>query len=289
MRSKALLIIVLAVGLTATGVATSFGTFVTKDSDRLDGGQGDYTLKMMNLGDQAMDIEIEPYNVPDDVTVRVESGSGDFRSFRLEPSKVTSNPSGDDNWFVLRNGDYAKVKQIDISAIKSGSNNDGGEFDVRIRASSSQDETSTGGDETEPVQNVVQVRSHTFEMVPVNANSEYRESEEPDSSQETLQADSLFQSVSNTVNNIITGSSDSTQEDNSGDPEVRVTGGEEQQQETSDDNIREETGIEEQKDMEKNETSADQVTGNFFAQTNSLTPVMIIAALGSVLYLMRVM
>lgn len=285
MQVKIPLILVLCTLLITTGASTSFGTFVTKSSDRLDGGRADYTLKMMNLGDQAMDIEIEPYNVPDDVTVRVDSGSGNFREFRLEPSEITSNPSDDKNWFFLRNGDYAEVTQVRISAIKSGSNAEGGEFDIRIRASSSKETQYSEDDEAEPVQNIVQVRSHTFEMKPVNAQSGPSDSEETGGSEGSLDGSSLFQSFSSTVNDFVSGISGS-EETNSSEPEVRISGGEDEG--TDEQNIRERTESDQEDSPGTNQTVGENVTGNFFSQTNSLTPVLVIVALGSILYLVKV-
>lgn len=266
-----------------TAAGSSFGSFSSKTSVQTDSRSATFTVSTLNLGNENLNVKVESYDVDSDLNIDVLTPTGN-NPFTLQPSEVTSNPSDSKTWFVLKNGEYAETQRVRIRAVFDQERPDNqASFKVRLQASpSSADSESSDENTTNPSQSVVQVRSYSY-TVSTSTSRNAQASADEETSNNTQSFSSFVQSFTRSFNSIV--GSVSRDQGGGGQPDIRVQDDKNQEQDSGTQDTSPDTTSPSSGDSE-NTTSP---TGSFFSQVNPVTPVLLIAALGSVAYLLRVM
>lgn len=144
------IISVLTVGLAS---ASTFGTLQYQQSKATDGGPIEYRIGMINLGENALNVEFEASDTQK-INLNIED------QITLEPSQVSDSPRGR-GWYNLGNGSYAKMKDysFDVAArnIKNTS------FTITVTAATNESENAAAA------KKIIQERQYEFSIV----NSSY--------------------------------------------------------------------------------------------------------------------
>lgn len=139
---RKILLILLFCFLSQQVSAQSLGS-LTYESDRTARVTAEYELGVFNLGNRSLEIELSS----DDFEGDIDYGEN---SFVLEPSRISSNPTGS-GWISISGNRYVKPRNIKFSVRAQRSQ----DFTVDVRASSPNEEGGSGP-------SVVQVQSHSL-------------------------------------------------------------------------------------------------------------------------------
>lgn len=285
MLEKILAVLGAAAVLAGTVSASSFGSFSSGTERQVDGLTATYNIKVMNLGNRPLQVNLDTGNVDRDLTVRFDAPGSNFDSFKLEPSEVTDSPSDSKNWFLLGNGKYAEVKEITVKAfMDERRTDDTAHFTVNVKASTGSSTKKYGGEETNPTQNVVQVRSYSYTMKTTADRKPVQNVEEKKNSTVQKQQDSfgasLVQDFNRGFDRIVSGVG-GTGDATSKKPDVRVDDSSGETSNGTESFNRTSTESPQQKENNR-------ATGGFFSTVNPVTPMLVIGLMASTFYLFRV-
>ncbi|MFB6208337.1 MAG: hypothetical protein ABEJ69_03230 [Candidatus Nanohaloarchaea archaeon] len=279
-------LLLVSILLVSTVAGASFGSFTSKTEKSVDGRTATYTISVLNLGSSPMEIELEPYRVDDDLTIRFDAPGDGFNSFTLPPSEVTSNPSDGKSWFLLKNGKYAETRKIKVKAFMDKARPDNiARFKVRLKAAPSTPESDYDGGQANPTQNVVQVREYSYTMETSAGRTSVEESESENSTGTFERAANfgagLVQNFNSGFNSMVGGF---TGDSSTNKPDIRVkdSGGNRQQPDT------EQQFSSDTQNTGTSGGSQNKATGGFFSSVNPVTPVLLLGTLASMLYLLKV-
>lgn len=275
---------ILLVFLIGSVSASSFGSFSSRTSVETDSRSATFTISTLNLGNEPLNVRVEPYNVDEDLNIDVLTPAG-TNPFALQPSEITSNPSDSKTWFILKNGEYAETQRIQVRAVFDSQRPDNeASFNVRVEASpSGAGQESADQNTTNPSQSVVQVRTYSYTVQTSASRTSTATADEANPDDSGSQAFSSFvQSFTSSFNSVI-GSVRDSSSGNGGEPEIRIEDDSSSDQSTGNQNQ------DRSDNRDPNPENQSSPTGNFFAEVNPVTPVLLLAALGSVVYLFRVM
>lgn len=279
----------------------SFGSYVSNDQKSVEGSSAEFSIKIVNLGEEKLDISISG-----------ESDEGDIRapsSISLEPSEPTSNPSGelesDEEWFLLDDNKYVKAKTLPVIFVAQGQRNlVNHKFKVNLDAQRSSNSINQNGEEDyNTAQKVVQSRSYDFTVSTGSSASNSdgsRQSENSNTQESTNQdsaAGSALSSAARASSNFAQSARDffGNNDDETDNKDVERTSEDQSEQESeqpdgfedSSDN-REESGSD--SDDTEGSAQSSSITGQFIDQTtsNSSTATLLAGVLISITYLFTV-
>lgn len=149
MKNRKKILVAATLLMTSTATATTFGTFQQQEIKETGGEPVEYTVGMVNLGEEPLKVNIEAS----------ETGLASLnleQNISLEPSEVSSNPEGR-NWYALGNGSYAKITEYRFDAAARSFRNT--TFTLDITAETKNPEA------TGSYKQIIQERSYTFTLV----------------------------------------------------------------------------------------------------------------------------
>ncbi|MFB6204373.1 MAG: hypothetical protein ABEJ75_01875 [Candidatus Nanohaloarchaea archaeon] len=283
-------LVLISIFLVSTAAGASFGSFSSGTEKTVNGRTATFTIEVLNLGSSPLHIELEAYQVDSDVTVRFNAPGSGFNSFTLPPSEVTSDPSSDASWFLLKNGKYVQTSEIKVKAFLDRARPDNvAHFKVRVKASTATPDSGYSGSQTNPTQSVVQVRSYSYTVRTSAARTSVAESETQNRTGALERAADfgagLVQNFNDGFDGVFSGfSGGSATGSATHKPDIRVKDpGREQQGSDTGQQVSPEPRTSDSSEKQNN-----NVTGGFFSSVNPVTPALLLGALASMLYLLKV-
>lgn len=275
--------------LVSLASASSFGSFSSDTTKQIDSSETRFSISVFNLGNQTLQLSINSTQ-PEGASIVHED------KIELEPSEVTRNPSGDKQWFLTSNNRYVETTEIPVRFFRDAdTSRDNFEFTVDIQASTSINEGESG-----VVQNIVQVRSYSYQVETDvdNVNSpdddQGDETDSSDPGQSPGNGGTGGSSPGDTIGGIgdVIGGSDGDQDqDEQDENNQNENDGEDetdQNQDSPADRNSDSPG--DREDTNTNSGESDSLTGRFLqsASVNGTTVVMFLLMAGSVVYFVRV-
>ncbi|MFT4892370.1 MAG: hypothetical protein ACI8Z7_000142 [Candidatus Nanohaloarchaea archaeon] len=273
--------------LVSLASASSFGSFSSDTTKQIDSSETRFSISVFNLGNQTLQLSINSTQ-PEGASIVHED------EIELEPSEVTRNPSGDKQWFLTSNNRYVETTEIPVRFFRDAdASRDNFEFTVDIQASSSINEGESG-----VVQNIVQVRSYSYQVETDvdNVNSpDDDQGDETDSSDpgqspgnggtDDLSPGDAIGGIGDAIGGI---GEDQEEQDESNQNENNGEDETDQNQDSPADRNSDSPGDGE--NTNTNSGESDSLTGRFLqsASVNGTTIVMFLFMAGSVVYFVRV-
>lgn len=122
MKMKKLLLIIVIASVFSLNVAAQEIGSIVEDSSKETPSDATYSIGIFNLKEEPVIIEMEVQDFEGDVDYETQN-------FRLEPSEVSSNPSGS-GWISASGGNYVKPEYQKINVVGQQSQN----FSLEIQA-----------------------------------------------------------------------------------------------------------------------------------------------------------
>lgn len=289
---KVIYILLVMVVLSGLASGMSFGSYVSTNEKQVDGRSAEFTINMMNLGEEKLNVEINSRNT--------ETGTITTPSeVPLPPSQTSENPEkdlGDDEeWLLLSDGEYVKTKKVPVVFVANEAGNHEFRIDLNAEVSGNQLPGQIGSDYS-TAQKVVQSRSYTFEVSrssnPSGGN-EAGNTAEGTSSETGTQTESS--SISSDPSGIVDRARDLLNQDS--DSSSQESQDQQANEEESDQTSSEEDELDDVQqesssspDNNRSEPASSSATGGFFEQTSSnpVTTVLLLGVMASIGYLVTV-
>lgn len=149
MKNKKKILIAATILMTGTATATTFGTFQQQETKQTGGEPVEYTVGMVNLGQEPLTVNIEASETGL-VSLNFEE------QVILPPSQVSGNPEGR-SWYALGNGSYAEITEYSFTAAARNFRNTSFTLDITAETNNSQGAGS--------YKQIIQERSYSFTLV----------------------------------------------------------------------------------------------------------------------------
>lgn len=274
--------------MVGAATASSLGTFTSETDVKATDGSATYSLTIFNIGQQDLEVTLQPANA-EDVSVAIGSsqiglnyGSDGSASFNMEASPPTESPGSEGSWFYLGDGEYIRTYKFTVQASLLESSYES--FDINIRAKSAQK------GERQNLSQVVQVRTYSYTIRDGNVDRRSEEEQEdPDVGFDFDQGnDGGFSGIPGLGLQDGSQVGSGSRSDSDGDPQVTI--GDDNTSGQGDDPGTEIGDINNSESSSSQSSSDNSLTGSFFQSQNinGFTVILIIGVMASAVYLYRV-